>query len=270
MVKSVLSEKPLVNYSKLIQHSLNHQRSLLLFSSAIKSKHTKEQYEYYLDEFCRYFIIKDYDVLSQIEPKKLQAMIEDFIIYQKSHNKSASLIAGKLSSLKLFFSMNDVILNWDKMRKMLPEKTKPTGNVAYSTEQIQILLKNTANLEYRALINFLSASGVRIGCIEELKIKDLEDMPDGCKSVKVYADTIHEYHGFIHQEAVESLNEYLESRKRKGELITGDSWVFCSPINTSNPLPAMTITSTLGRYVKKSLGREKSKSGRYSIMYVMV
>ncbi len=28
----------------------------------------------------------------------------------------------------------------------------------------------------------------------------------------------------------------------------------------------MTITSTLGRYVKKFIGREKSKSGRYSIM----
>lgn len=266
MDRSVCSKKPLVNYTKSIHNSLNTQRSLLLFFSAIKSKHTREQYGLYLDEFRRYFIIKDYDKLIQIESKKLQEMIEDFLIYQRNNNKSKSLVGGKLSALKLFFSMNDVILNWDKLRKMLPEKIKPTGDVPYSTEQIRILLKNTSNLEYRALINFLSASGVRIGCIEELKIKDLEDMPDRCKSVKVYADTIHEYHTFIHQEAVESLNEYLESRKLKGEHLTGDSWVFCSPINVSKHLPAMTITSTLGRYVKKSLGREKSKSGRYSIM----
>jgi integrase/recombinase XerD len=237
-----------------------------LFYSAIKSEKTKKQYESYLDEFRRYFIIKDYDKLSQIDTKKLQQMIEDFLMYEKTQNKSKSLIAGKLSSLKLFFSMNDVVLNWDKLRKMLPDRIKTTGDVPYSTEQIQTLLKSTSNLEYRALINFLSASGVRVGCIKELRIKDLKVMPNGCKSVKVYSDTIEEYHTFIHHEAVESIKEYLESRKQKGEEITDESWVFCSPQNTSKSLPADTITSTLGRYVKKSLGREKSKSGRYSIM----
>jgi len=211
-------------------------------------------------------MIKNYDKLSQIEPKKLQEMVEDFVIYHKNQNKSASFIAGKISALKLFFSMNDVILNWDKLRKMLPEKTKLSGNQAYSTSQIQTLLKNTAYPEYKALIHFMSASGVRVGCFEEMKMNHLKDMPNGCKSVNVYADTIHEYTTFIHQEAVESLNEYLESRKRKGEIITDDSWVVCSPFDSMKPLPATTITSTLGRYVKKSLGREKSKSGRYNIM----
>jgi integrase/recombinase XerD len=264
--KPVSIKKQLVNSSKLNPILLNQQRSLLLFYSAIKSEKTKKQYERYLDEFRRYFIIKNYDKLYQIEPKKLQEMIEDFVIYHKSKNKSTSFIAGKISALKLFFSINDVILNWDKLRKMLPEKKKLSGNQPYSTKQLQILLKNTAYTEYKALIHFMSASGVRVGCFEELKIKHLTDMNNGCKSVNVYADSIHEYTTFIHSEAVESLNEYLESRKRKGEQITGDSWVFCSTHDATKPHPADTITSTLGRYVKKSLGREKSKSGRYSIM----
>jgi len=266
MVRSVSSQKPLVNSSKTNTNLLNQQRSLLLFYSAIKSDKTKIQYEIYLEEFLKYFIIKNYDKLSQIEPKKLQEMIEDYVMYFKSKNNSASYIAGKVSALKLFFSMNDVILNWDKIRKMLPEKTKPSGDKAYSTEQIQVLLKNTAYPEYKALIHFMSASGVRAGCFEELKIKDLTDMANGCKCVKVYADSRHEYYTFIHYEAVESLNEYLETRKKKGEKITNDSWVFCSPVDNSKPFLSMTITSTLGRYVKKFIGREKSKSGRYSIM----
>ena len=245
---------------------LSHQRSLLLFYSAIKSEKTKLQYEKYLKEFLNYFIIKNFDKLVQIEPKKLQEMIEDFIMYNKSKNKSASYISGKLYALKLFFSMNDVILNWDKIKKMIPERNKPTGEKAYSTEQIQILLKNTANLEFKALIHFMSASGVRVGCFDELKIKDLTDMPNGSKCVKVYADTRHEYFTFIHYEAVEALNEYLESRKKKGEKITEDSWVFCSPSDNSKPLHVNSITSNLGRFVRKFLGREKSRSGRYSIM----
>lgn len=266
MVESVFSKKPLVNSSKISLNSLNQQRSLLLFHSGIKSEMTKKHYSYYLDEFRQYFIIKNHDKLLEIKPKKLQEMVEDFVIYEKSRNKSASYIAGKICALKLFFSMNDVILNWNKLQKMLPEKTKPSGDKAYSTEQIQILLKNTTNLEYRALIHFMSASGVRAGSFEEMKIKHLKDMPNGCKSVKVYADSIQEYFTFIHQETIESLNEYLESRKRKGEIITHDSWVFCSPYDTSNPLPTRTITSAMGRYVKKSLGREKAKAGRYEIM----
>jgi len=266
MIQSVSSRKPLVNSYKSTHNLMTHQRTLLLFYSGIKSEKTKKQYETYLDDFRKFFMIKNYDKLSQINPKKLQEMVEDYVIYHKNQNKSASFIAGKVSALKLFFSMNDIILNWDKLRKMLPEKKKLSGSQPYSTEQIQILLKNTAYPEYRALIHFMSASGVRVGCFEEMKIKHLTDMNNGCKSVNVYADTIHEYTTFIHFEAVESLNEYLESRKRKGEQITGDSWVFCSPFDNTKPLPAMTITSTLGRYVKKSLGREKSKSGRYNIM----
>ena len=266
MPESVSNKKHFVNTKKIHSSSLNQQRSLLLFYSAIKSEKTKKQYDRYLEDFRRYFMIKNYDKLSQIESKKLQEMVEDFIMYHKSQNKSASFIAGKISALKLFFSMNDIILNWDKLRKMLPEKTKPSGNQPYSTEQLQILLKNTAYPEYKALIHFMSASGVRVGCFEELKIKDLSDMSNGCKSVKVYADTIDEYVTFIHKEAVDSLNEYLQLRKRKGEQITNDSWVFCSPNDFTKPHPADSITSTLGRYVKKSLGREKSKSGRYNIM----
>ncbi len=81
-------------------------------------------------------------------------MIEDFVMYDKSKEKSASYIIGKVCALKLFFSMNDVILNWDKIRKMIPERKKPSGDKAYSTKQIQILLKNTINLEYKALNYF--------------------------------------------------------------------------------------------------------------------
>jgi len=266
MPKLVSKREQLVNIKKTSSSLLNQQRSLLLFYSAIKSEKTKKQYDRYLEDFRKYFMIKNYDKLSQIESKKLQEMVEDFVMYHKSQNKSASFIAGKISALKLFFSMNDIILNWDKLRKMLPEKTKPSGNQPYSTEQLQILLKNTAYSEYKALIHFMSASGVRVGCFEELKIKDLSDMPNGCKSVTVYSDTVDEYVTFIHQEAVDSLNEYLQLRKRKGDQITDDSWVFCSPNNINKPHPADSITSTLGRYVKKSLGREKSKSGRYNIM----
>ena len=82
-------------------------------------------YTMFLDEFKSHFIIKSFDKLIAIEPKKIQEMLETFLMYQNQQGHSLSYINGKLSTLKLFFGMNDVVaLNWLKLRKMLPEKKK--------------------------------------------------------------------------------------------------------------------------------------------------
>ena len=265
MAQSVFSEKPLVNSKKSLHNSLNTQRSVILFHSGIKSEMTKKHYSYFLNEFRDHYLIKNHDKLLEIEPKKLQEMVEDFVIYERNRKKSAQYIAGKISALKLFFSMNDVMLNWIKLQKMIPEKKKSGGDKAYTTEQIQVLVKYCSHSFYRAIIHFMSSSGVRIGSFQELKMKHLKDMPNGCKSVLVYADTRYEYHTFIHQEAVESLNEYLDSRRKKGEKLTDDSWVFCSSRNNLISSKSHTISAGICRYVNKTLNR-KINNGKYDIM----
>ena len=98
---------------------------------------------------------------------------------------------------------------------MLPEKTKPTGDKPYTTDQIRQILTKTTNLKFKAMINFMASSGVRIGSFEEMRMKDLENFKDGSKSVKVYADSREEYYTFIHAEANQALEEYFELRKKK-------------------------------------------------------
>ncbi|KAF6248628.1 MAG: hypothetical protein DSN69_07285, partial [Nitrosopumilus sp. YT1] len=60
------------------------QRSLILFDSAIKSPQTRLYYIRYLAEFRDFFILKSYDSILEIKPKKLQEMLENFMIYQKN------------------------------------------------------------------------------------------------------------------------------------------------------------------------------------------
>ena len=258
MKRSVYSRKPLVKSSGIRVKLLN-QRSLTLFHSAIKSEATKKQYDVLLEQFKKYFIIKDYDSLISIDHKELQKMVEDYILYKRSQNYSYSFTKGIVCSLSLFFSMNDVIINWIKIKKMLPEKTKPTGDKPYTTEDVRKILSHTTDLKYKAIINFMASSGVRIGSFEEMRIRDLEDYKNGCKSVKVYADSYEEYHTFIHAEAVKALDEYLESRKRKGEKITSDSWVF---IKNSDPSKHVVVTNTVSsliRLVNSALNRTRTK-----------
>ena len=275
MVEDVFPTISLVKNNKTTYKSMSTlnvfgNNSLILFHSGLHNEKTQSCYDNYLRYFKDFFLLKTYDNLLEYDVKTVQKMIQDYVMYQRSKGQSHGSISGNLSALKLFYEMNDVLgLNWLKLRKMLPEKRKKMGKTPYTTKQIDTLLKTSKNLTYRALINFMSASGVRVGSFEELKIKDVYT-PDfdsqGCKAVLVYADTIYEYHTFIHQEAVEALDEYLDGRKTNGEVITPDSWLFCSPFDNSKHYSGNAITSTLSRHVKRALGREQANRARYETM----
>jgi len=255
MKRSVVSGKPFVKSSDIRDIPMS-QRSLIIFHSAIKSEQTKKNYDKLLRYFRRYYIIKDYDSLLSIDSKKLQIMVEDYVMYLRSEDKSYSMINGTICSLDLFFSMNDITLNWKKLKKLLPERKKVVGDMPYTTEQVNEILKHTSNLKFRAIIHFMASSGVRVGSFVEMKVKDLEDFKNGCKSVKVYAGSKDEYYTFIHQEAVKALEEYFEYRRKKGEVINGDSWVFIST-NPDKPMCTLTATSSLNRFVTIALNRKK-------------
>jgi len=261
----VVSRKPLVNSAKSNLNSMQ-QRSFILFDSAIKSPKTRESYIGYLNEFRDFFIIKSYDKLIEIAPKKLQEMLENFIISQTKQGLSLSYINGKISALKLFFAMNDIVaLNWIKLSKMKPEKKKLTGDMPYKTEDIQQILRVVgSNLKFRCLVHVISASGMRIGSFEELKLKHIQDMPNGCKSILVYEDDKAEYTTFIHQEAVEALDEYLEYRTKSGEVLTPESWVFPSKSDCNKPALTVSMRTQMARYAHHNDIKSK-KRGRYEI-----
>jgi len=262
MKRSVYSEKPFVKSSSI--RAIPMQRSIIMFESAIKSEYTKRTYEACLNRFKKHFIIKDFDSLVSIDSKKLQEMIEDYILYHRRENKSHSLIKTIVCSLELFFSMNDITLNWKKLKKMYPEKVKPIGEKPYSTEQINQILKLTHNLKYHAFVNFMCASGVRVGSFEEMRVKDIQDFKNGSKSVRVYAGSMQEYHTFIHAEANQALEDYFESRRKKGEKITGDSWVFPQK-NLKNPIKPQSLVAGFCRLTSKVLER-KTIDDRFETM----
>ena len=236
--KSVLFEKPLLkSKSKPSKLGMNNQRSVILFHSAIKSDKTKIAYQCKLGQFMKHFIIKDFDSLLKISPKKTQEMIEDWILYERSRDLSSGTIKISISALSLFYSMNDIMINWKKIQRMIPEQRKAGNDKPYTTEHLQQMIHAFSNdIKCQALVHFMASSGVRVGAIAELRLKDLDDMPNDCKSVRVYADTRYEYYTFIHQEAVTSLEKYLKTRTD----LTPDSPLFVN--NNNEPLEQQTIT----------------------------
>ena len=57
-----------------------NQRSIIIFNHALSSESTKIGYLNELKQFKEFYKIRDYDSLTTIEPKKLNIMIEDYII----------------------------------------------------------------------------------------------------------------------------------------------------------------------------------------------
>ena len=260
----VLSKRPLVKNRKSIKNSMQ-QHSLVMFDSALKTKATRLLYMKFVTKFKDHFIIKSFDDILTIEPKKLQEMLENYIMYQNEQGHSLSYVSGELSALKHFFSMNDVLgLNWIKLNKMKPERKKPTGDRPYSTKDVQVMLTTIPSLKYRCVVHMLAATGMRIGAFEELQLKHIQDMPNGCKSVLVHDDDKEEYITFIHHETVEALDEYLAYRVRLGEKLTPESWLISS-VDYNKPATTATTQTSMSRYAHKN-SNEVKKRGRYETM----
>ena len=180
---------------------------------------------YNLRKFLKFCNLKKFEDLLELKPAKINTLIEDWLMDLKE-NYSPNSIPTMYYGIELFFSMNDVTLNSKKLRRMFPQKVKRTGDKPYTTDDIQKMLSVSRYKRDKAFIYFLVSTGARIGVIEDLKLKNIEEMPNGSKSVLMYENSEEEYYGFLTPEASKAMNEYIEERKADGEKLTPESPVF--------------------------------------------
>nr|AIF21243.1 integrase family protein (xerD) [uncultured marine thaumarchaeote KM3_99_A02] len=237
----------------------------MLFESTIKSEATRQTYRIWLNKFLKFTKIKDYDSLITLRPKMIQEILEDYLLYCRNQRKySPNTIFVTFACLQSFFSYHVDGINFNRIRRMFPKREKTSGKKAYTTKQVRTILEFTQSKKLKACVHFMACSGVRVGALSEMKRKHLADMPNGCKSILVYADSIDEYTTFITPECFDILELYFAWRKSKGEKITDDSYLFVSPDGSKNSVRE--ICSQINTIAKKSLEREKSSSGRYDVM----
>jgi len=209
---------------------------------------------YSLNQFRKYYKIRDIDSFTAISPDNLQIMIEDYIMHLKSRGLARSTVSGSLFALESFLDINDIQLRWKKIRRLLPAQNKRSGRHAWTTEQVKMMLEYASDARAKALVHFLASTGVRIGALPELKLKHLREMPYGCKAVCVYPGDKEEYWTFLTPEAVKSVDEYLKKRTSDGETITSES-------------PLFRMSYVLGMTPAKPLKRNALATIVYRILY---
>jgi len=213
---------------------MRSQRSIVVFHNMITAEQTRVRYDFEIEKFRDYFKIRDFDSLLTIDVKKTQEMIEDYVFYLKGKKLRGNGIRSKMAGIKTFYYANDRVLNWEKVFRMLKEERKSGNDKAYTIQEILDLLENIKSATHKAVILFLASSGCRVGAISELRLKDIQDFEEGCKCVKVYADTKYEYHTFLTPEASDYVEKHLQIMRKKGNLGPNDL-VF--PAKSSHTVP---------------------------------
>ena len=98
-----------------------NQRALQRFESTIHSEQTRKNYKRDLDLFLKFYAIKDYDSILSIPSKKVQEMLEDYLVHLKK-TKPANSATAYIWGVKHFFVVNRKKLDWNIIQKILMKK----------------------------------------------------------------------------------------------------------------------------------------------------
>jgi integrase len=120
------------------------------------------------------------------------------------------------ATLKHACEMNDVVLNWKKIKKFI--NSEKTGNEingkdrGYTHEEIQKILE-FSDQRLKTAFLVLASTGMRVGALQSIRIRDLEKI-DNLYKIVVYADDNEEYFVFTTPECAKEIDSYLEYRTR--------------------------------------------------------
>jgi integrase len=187
-----------------------------------------------------------------------------------------------LAAIKKFYIQNDILtINWKKVNSYKPEFSRVVDDVAYTREQIQMMLSMCGDIRDKAILLLLASTGMRIGSVPKLRLKDLVaiDVFDGQERIyqlTVYRKSKQSYITYCTMEARQTIDQYLEYRSsRCGEILNPESVLFrkvfdrSSPLEVSiaKPITTDTINWTLHQLLNKTGIRPAQKilKGQHNI-----
>jgi integrase len=208
------------------------------FIDSINSDQTRQVYEYTLSQFLKHYEI-GLDSFLRLSQQEISNRIIDYVVNKKISRQYKIVI---FSAIKHACEMNDVILNWKKLKKFIKsDKTDNSINGkdrGYTDKEIQKILEYSDQRLKTAFL-VLASTGIRIGALQSIKIGDLERFAGLYKST-VYRGDNEEYFTFCTPECAKEIEAYLEFRKRRGEKITEESFLMVrkfSPVTTIKGKP---------------------------------
>ena len=145
-------------------------KRIKFFEQSIKSEETRRVYTAYLQKYLQF---PGSAKILESNPRRLEEHIINFIISMKKESKSYAAIHNYVSAIFAFYKINDIVLNIDKICRFMPEKKKSNKDRAYTHQEILQFL-DVADERMKVVILLLASTGIRIGAIPSLRLRNLE------------------------------------------------------------------------------------------------
>ncbi|MGI9011921.1 MAG: tyrosine-type recombinase/integrase, partial [Nitrososphaeraceae archaeon] len=207
----------------------SHYSPFEKFINSLHSKETARTYTSHLKSFLTYANLPEFDKLLELDENQNFDLISDYIVYLRNESKlSGSSINIAFSAIKRFYKINRVTNNLD-WEQLMYYKGKNKGKVVddrtYTKDEIKLLLDHS-DLRLRVVILTLLSTGMRIGGLAALRMKDLEYIEQyKIYKFKVYNedDLSERYITFCTTECASTIKRYLEYRVNQGDTLKPDS-----------------------------------------------
>jgi integrase len=163
-----------------------------LFNESIRSEYTRKVYTVCLNKFFE-FVGSNYEIIecdSSTDLKEIEQHVIDFVIFLRNEGKRFAAIHNYVSAICKYYKINDVVLNTNKIHQFLPEFRKSKKDRGYDQPEIQRLLE-IADERFRTIILLLASTGMRIGAIPSLRLRNIEKVSTG-SGLAIYIITIYE------------------------------------------------------------------------------
>jgi len=211
-----------------------------------------------LDKQSREFLVR-----ARKDKEWAQKGLRDFIRSKKEKVEGGELAGASVRSfykpVKLFCIVHDIELAWKKIAMIMPESRRFANDRAPTREEIETVIKYP-DRRIKPLVLVTSSSGIRVGAWEYLKWKHIEPIRRDDRlvaaKITVYGGENEQYFSFITPEAFQSLEEWMDYRKRNGENISGESWVMRTLWDTTASdarSPIKMTTEAIRALVKRAL-----------------
>jgi hypothetical protein len=131
-----------------------------------------------------------------------------FLMFQKGRvikgEIEASTISNYYKPIKLFCNVNDILINWKFLSRVIPKGKHTSDDRAPTLEEIQQLLKYP-DIRIKPIVLFMVSSGIRIAAWDFLKWKHIipienENGVQMAAKVIVYEGDPEQYYSFITSE----------------------------------------------------------------------
>jgi integrase len=188
------------------------------FIETVHSPFSRISYKNSLTLYMQVRGIQDCKQLVEEDPKIIQSNLIEYVISLREKNKlNAATIKSRIAAVKKFYDTNDIELKWKKINSYIGRGRKDRKDRPYTRSEIIKMLEK-ADQRARVAILLMCSSGIRIGAIPPLKLRNLEKIEKyNIYKIIVYESEDEEYVTYCTPECRKAIDSYIEYRQRHGE-----------------------------------------------------